>query len=185
MATPSPIRPITEDELLAVITVHGHAFHTGPPSDEARARLHGRVEYDRTIAAFDGAAMVGVAGAYSFRMRVPGALAAVAGVTLVGVLPSHRRRGILASLMREQLDDVHDRGEAVAALFASEAGIYGRFGYGRASWQAAFRQRRAVGPAGGRRRCAHPAPLRVPGGCRHRGDRRQLCLEPGQVAAHR
>ena len=55
-------------------------------------------------------------------MRVPGALAAVAGVSMVGVLPSHRRRGILSSLMGQQLDDVHERGEAVAALFASEAG---------------------------------------------------------------
>jgi predicted acetyltransferase len=50
-------------------------------------------------------------------MRVPGALAAVAGVTLVGVLPTHRRRGILSSLMRWQPDDLHDRSEAVAALF--------------------------------------------------------------------
>ena len=47
-------------------------------------------------------------------------------MSLVGVLPSHRRRGVLSSLMRHQLDDVHERGEAVAALFASEAGIYGR-----------------------------------------------------------
>jgi predicted acetyltransferase len=145
MAIPYPIRPIAENDLPAVHAVQEHAFHAGPPSDQVRARLHARIEYERTMAAFDGGMIVGTAGAYSFRMRVPGALAAVAGVTLVGVLPTHRRRGILASLMRQQLDDLHERGEAVAALFASEAGIYGRFGYGRASWHAAFSLRRGEG----------------------------------------
>jgi predicted acetyltransferase len=66
-------------------------------------------------------------------------------VSMVGVLPSYRRRGILSSLMRQQLDDVHERGEAVAALIASEAGIYGRFGYGRASWHAGFSLRAGEG----------------------------------------
>jgi predicted acetyltransferase len=66
-------------------------------------------------------------------------------VSLVSVLPSHRRRGILTSLMRHQLDDVHERGEAVAALYASEARIYGRFGYERASWHAAFSLRAGEG----------------------------------------
>ena len=138
MATPYPIRVITQDELLAVHNLHEHAFHSLPLSDRARTRVQSRVEVERTVAAFDGGAMVGAAGSFSFRMRVPGALAAVAGVSLVAVLPSYRRRGILASLMRHQLDDLHERGEAVAALYASEARIYGRFGYERASWHAGF-----------------------------------------------
>ena len=54
-----------------------------------------------------------------------------AGVTWVGVMPSHRRRGILRQLMTRQLDDIAERGEPLAALTASEGGIYGRFGYGR------------------------------------------------------
>ncbi|HYB86075.1 MAG TPA: GNAT family N-acetyltransferase [Streptosporangiaceae bacterium] len=145
MATPYPIRPITEDELLPFRSVDEHAFHGGPLSDRQRTRLQARLEYDRTAAAFDGGTIIGTAGAYSFRMRVPGALAAVAGVTLVAVLPSYRRRGVLSSLMRRQLDDLHERGEAVAALFASEAGIYGRFGYGPASWQAAYSLRAGEG----------------------------------------
>jgi predicted acetyltransferase len=61
---------------------------------------------------------------------VPGGEVAAAGVTWVGVLPSHRRRGILRELMRAQLDDVRERGEPLAILWASEAAIYGRFGYG-------------------------------------------------------
>jgi predicted acetyltransferase len=57
----------------------------------------------------------------------------VAGTTIVGVLPTHRRRGLLRALMRAQLDDCRERGDAAAALWASEPTIYGRFGYGLAS----------------------------------------------------
>ena len=84
-------------------------------------------------AAFDGDAIVGGAGALPFQMTVPGGPVACAGVTVVGVLPTHRRRGVLTALMREQLDDVHRRGEPIAALWASEEGIYRRFGYGMAA----------------------------------------------------
>jgi len=145
MTTAYPIRVITQDELPALHHMDEHAFHGQPLSEQARARVRSRVELERTVAAFDGGTMVGAATAFSFRMRVPGALAAVAGVSLVSVLPSHRRRGILTSLMRHQLDDVHERGEAVAALYASEARIYGRFGYERASWHAGFSLRAGEG----------------------------------------
>ena len=69
----------------------------------------------------------------TFDLTVPGGPVRTAGVTVVGVLPTHRRRGILRELMRAQLDDVHARGEPLAALWASEASIYGRYGYGLAS----------------------------------------------------
>ena len=67
-------------------------------------------------------------------MSIPGAFVRAAGVTLVGVLPTHRRRGILRSLMRAQLDDIHERGEPIAYLWASEDPLYGRYGYGIASF---------------------------------------------------
>src|SRR5258708_24273894 len=91
-------------------------------------------------------------------MTVPGAALAVAGVTAVSVRPSHRRRGILSSLMNRQLADIRDRGETVAALFASEAAIYGRYGYGIASAELDFRIRRGEGilPA----QSAAPGPAR-------------------------
>ena len=57
-----------------------------------------------------------------------------AGVTVVGVSPTHRRRGVLRALMRTQLDEAHERGEPLAALWASEETIYGRFGYGLAAF---------------------------------------------------
>src|SRR5262249_22975155 len=86
-------------------------------------------------AAFDGDAIVGTTAAYSFQLTVPGGIASAAGVTFVGVLPTYRRRGILSAMMRNQLDDIVERGEAIAALWASETAIYGRYGYGPASAQ--------------------------------------------------
>ena len=67
-------------------------------------------------------------------MTVPGGgQVGTAGVTGVGVLPSHRRQGVLSSLMNRQLADVAAGSEPLAALFASESVIYGRYGYGVAT----------------------------------------------------
>src|SRR3954471_8867288 len=88
---------------------------------------------DRWFAAYDGDRPVGTAASFPFRLTVPGGELAAGGVTWVGVLPSHRRRGLLRDLMRRQLDDLHERGEPLAILWASEAAIYGRFGYGIAA----------------------------------------------------
>jgi predicted acetyltransferase len=140
-----PIRLVAEDELAAFLAVDQHASHGTPLSERAHANFLARLELGRTLAAFDGGTIVGGTGAFSFQMRVPGAMAAVAGVSLVAVLPSHRRQGILSALMRRQLAEVSERGEAVAVLFASESGIYGRYGYGRASWHAAYRLERGEG----------------------------------------
>jgi predicted acetyltransferase len=84
-------------------------------------------------AVFDDGRIVAGAGAYPQELTLPGGPVACAGVTVVGVLPSHRRRGLLRRMMEAQLRDVRERGEPVAALWASEETIYGRFGYGLAS----------------------------------------------------
>ena len=139
MATTFQIRPVTEDELPAFSYVDQQAFNGTPDNARQRANWLARLELDRTLGAFDGTTLAGVTGVYSFRMRVPGAMAAVAGVSMVAVLPSHRRRGALTGLMHRQLADIAERGEAVAALFASETPIYGRYGYGRASWHLTLR----------------------------------------------
>jgi predicted acetyltransferase len=150
MADLYPIRPIADSEFAAYRAVDEHAFHQGPPR-EARLDLVSRLfEADRSLAAFDpalpaSAGPVGIAGAYTFRMSVPGGLLPAAGVTYVGVLPTYRRRGILRSLMRRQLADIAARGEPIAALWASEAPLYWRYGYGRATTQASFRFRRGEG----------------------------------------
>jgi predicted acetyltransferase len=133
-----PIRPVTGAEWPDFARVAEEAFNltTPPPLLE---RYRAVTEFDRTLGVFDRGEIVGSAGVVSFTMTLPGGPAPVAGVTAVAVLPSHRRRGILSALMRRQLDDLHEGGEAVAALYASEAGIYGRFGYGRASDTMFFR----------------------------------------------
>ncbi|MEO7557097.1 MAG: GNAT family N-acetyltransferase [Acidimicrobiales bacterium] len=88
-------------------------------------------EYDRMIGVADNGQLVASAGAYSFRLTVPGlSSVGAAGVTWVAVLPTHRRRGILRQMMANLLDDAAAREEPVAVLTASEAVIYGRFGFG-------------------------------------------------------
>ena len=136
---PYPIRPVSSEEFDAFHTVDMHAFHGSPLSEDDRELVMSRLEFDRSLAAFDGTTPVGTAGAYSFQLTVPGLQTLpAAGVTWVSVLPSHRRRGVLSSLMRRQLADVRDRGEPLAVLWASESVIYSRYGYGRAMWHADF-----------------------------------------------
>jgi len=119
---------------------------TPAPGRPYPIRPIGPDEFDRSLAAFDGGTPIGIAGAYSFRLNVPGSeLLPAAGVTWVSVLPTYRRRGVLSSIMRRQLADIRDRGEPLAVLWASEAAIYSRFGYGRASWQFRFTFRRGEG----------------------------------------
>src|SRR5437899_11827650 len=101
---------------------------------EEHVQLFSRIQPpERLHAAFEDGRAVGGAGVFPFRMTVPGGQVPAAGVTTVGVLPSHRRRGVLTAMMRAQLDDVRERGESIAVLWASEDMIYGRFGYGTAS----------------------------------------------------
>jgi predicted acetyltransferase len=113
------------------------AFGGALPTDEELAVSKETLEFDRTLAVFDGRQVVGTAGIFSYQMAVPGGGSlACGGVTRVGVAATHRRRGLLTAMMRRQIDDMHERGEPLAALYASEAPIYGRFGYGLATYMA-------------------------------------------------
>ena len=125
------IRAPAEDELRAAMEAAEAAFGE-EVEDEAWERERKLMPASRALAAFDGARSVGLAAAYEFNLSIPGGELPCAGVTWVGVLPSHRRRGILSDFMRRQLEDVRSWGEPIAALWASEASIYGRFGYGPA-----------------------------------------------------
>jgi predicted acetyltransferase len=92
------------------------------------------IKVERMHAAWEGDRVVGGAGVFDFELSVPGgASIPSAGVTVVGVYPTHRRRGVLSELMHTQLADCRERGEPVAWLWASEATIYPRYGYGLAS----------------------------------------------------
>ena len=92
---------------------------------------------ERSIGVWDGDDVRRDGGAFSFGLTVPGgAMVPAAGVTMVSVAATHRRRGVLTSMMRRQLDDVRSWGEPLAVLTASEPEIYGRFGYGIATQHA-------------------------------------------------
>ena len=121
------------------------AFGAALPTDEELTLSREITEFDRTLAFFDGTDMVATAGIFSYEMTVPGGALPCGGVTRVSVLSTYRRRGLLTAMMRRQLDDMHERGEPLAALYASEAPIYGRFGYGLATYQAAVEIERSRG----------------------------------------
>jgi predicted acetyltransferase len=127
------IRSIVPDELSMFIQALERAFH-GRFKEEELEQERLIAELDRYFAAFDGDDIVGTAGACSTELTVPGGLSLHApGITAVGVLPSHRRRGINTRLMGTLLDQAAERGEPLAYLWATESPIYGRFGYGMAS----------------------------------------------------
>jgi predicted acetyltransferase len=128
------VRPVVDlGEFKRAVGAIGHYFGGWPADDEAAQRFSSNLPFERMHAARDGDRIVGGAGVFPFELTVPGGTVGCAGVTVVGVLPTHRRRGVLTAMMRAQLDDVRERGEPVAALWASEEVIYRRYGYGLAS----------------------------------------------------
>lgn len=128
------IRPITEDEVSAFRRVIGRAFGGDAKNDEeSLQRFKDQVELERTYAAFDDGTVVGTAATFSFEMALPGGtMTSMGGLTMVAVVPTHRRRGLLNQLMAAHFDDCVRRGELVAGLWASESSIYGRYGFGDA-----------------------------------------------------
>jgi predicted acetyltransferase len=126
------VRRAEPDELRSGIAPVSHYFGSEPAEENVR-RFERVLRPERMHLAEEDGQIVGGASAFEFRFTVPGAIVPAAGVTIVGVLPTHRRQGILTQLMRAQLDDIHERGEPVACLWASEETIYGRFGYGMAA----------------------------------------------------
>jgi predicted acetyltransferase len=128
------VRPVADqDEYARAIGAIGQYFNP-PPGEDFFERWVRTLPHERMHAALEDGQIVGGAGAFPFELSVPGGSLPCAGVTAVGVNPTHRRRGVLRSMMDTQLRDIHERGEPIAALYASEETIYGRFGYGIASW---------------------------------------------------
>jgi predicted acetyltransferase len=127
------IRPITPDEGDQFSGVMATAF--GETFTEEELADHDRwFEYDRSIGAFDGDRLVGTGGADSMDLTLPGLTTIpIGGLTAISVLPTHRRRGILRSMITYHFEETEGRGEMVSGLGASESIIYGRFGYGLAT----------------------------------------------------
>jgi predicted acetyltransferase len=118
----------------AVSALLDHAFHHEAPDEESRDAEAAVVEPERTLVAEDAGTVVGHAGAYTRELTVPGATVPAAHVSLVGVAPTHKRRGLLTAMMHRQLREFAAAGrEPLAVLWASETKIYPRFGYGPAA----------------------------------------------------
>jgi predicted acetyltransferase len=132
------IRTATAEDFERVHDLMDAAFleaSTGPSL--ARERLVFEPERDLFIC--DGDLVVANAAAYTRELSVPGGVLPTAHVTMVAVRATYRRRGLLRRLMRQQLSEIHSAGrEPLAALWASEGGIYQRFGYGTGTLRLAF-----------------------------------------------
>ena len=110
------VRPcVDQDEYGRAVGAIGQYFNA-ELTEERLERFKRVLPLDRMHAAFEDGEIVGGAGAFTFEVTVPGGPLPCAGVTVVGVYPTHRRRGVLRALMRAQLDDVHARGEPIAVL---------------------------------------------------------------------
>jgi predicted acetyltransferase len=127
------VRPCADaDELRDAVYAIGQYFGWKPGPEDVE-RIQRVLPLERMLGAREDGRVVGGAGAFPFELSVPGGSLRCGGVSVVGVFPTHRRRGVLRAMMRRQLDDLHAWGEPLAALWASEETIYGRFGYGCAS----------------------------------------------------
>jgi predicted acetyltransferase len=126
------VRQAQAEEFMSGIAPVSHYFGSAPTEENVQ-RFARVLRPERMHLAEEDGQVVGGASAFEFQFTVPGAIVPCAGVTIVGVLPTHTRRGILRALMRAQLDDAHERGEPLACLWASEETIYRRYGYGMAA----------------------------------------------------
>jgi predicted acetyltransferase len=126
------IRAISEEELPTLLDETSAGFLND--RDVANdVHFSATMDLARTRCAFDGGEMVGTFGAFDFELAVPGATTRMAGTTIVTVRSTHRRKGLLREMMRAHFADARERSEPLAGLWASESGIYERFGYGAAT----------------------------------------------------
>lgn len=128
-------RALTDADLRAAVDLDFWAFPSGIALDEAVQHVF-PLGWDRAVGieadGFEG--LAALHGSYPFReFGVPGGTLATGGLTWVGVHPQHRRRGLLTAMIDLHLARCRERGEPLSALFAAEAPIYGRFGYGKAA----------------------------------------------------
>ncbi|MYC38903.1 MAG: GNAT family N-acetyltransferase [Chloroflexi bacterium] len=131
------LRPVTPDEFESWLRAESRAHSNRLDHEPEELRPH--FDLARSLAVFEGSNIIGGCQAHKLEMSIPGGTSAVAGVANVAVQPTHTRQGVMSRMMRRQMNDIHEWGEPLAALFASESAIYGRFGYGvgtvHESWQ--------------------------------------------------
>ena len=126
------VQQVGADRLVAAFVADGP--RTGPSTDMTRSGATAESGSAGAATGGDGT-MAGLTSAYPTTLTIPGGEVPAAAIAGVGVRPTHRRRGVLTAMMRWQLDDERRRGTVAALLWASEPGIYGRFGFGLATWR--------------------------------------------------
>ncbi len=122
------MRPVTADEFVEWTRAESRAHGNRLDDDPEVLRPH--FDLGRSIGVFEGKEIVGGAHSHKIEMSIPGGSATIAGVANIAVQPTHTRQGVMTRMMHHQIHDLHARGEPLAALFATESIIYGRFGYG-------------------------------------------------------
>jgi predicted acetyltransferase len=133
-----PIRP--DEELISWLDAQTTAFlERGVDLAKVAEEVRQHWDFSRIWGAVDDDRVVGTLRSYATELTVPGNQGVKASaVTQVAVRPTHRRRGLLRRMIEAEHDAARERGETVSMLFASESGIYGRFGYGVATQVAAW-----------------------------------------------
>jgi predicted acetyltransferase len=129
------------DEVKKIIAMCELTFGFVPDADDLES-LANIVRTERMFGAFDGNQIVGSGTNFDLALKIPGGEIPAAGVSLIAVLPTHRRQGLLRKLMDAVLIDAAEQGDPVSILWASESSIYHRFGYGCATRQAFFKVER-------------------------------------------
>lgn len=131
------LRAITDDEVTAfrdclVQTFGDDAQDSDPEGDR---RLRATLPLSQAWGVFDRGTLVATAGSFDLQLGMPGGgTLPVAGLTMVSVRPTHRRRGLLTQMITRYLEDARARGYVMGGLWASEAVIYGRYGFAIAAW---------------------------------------------------
>ncbi|MET9965082.1 GNAT family N-acetyltransferase [Streptomyces sp. NPDC006356] len=137
MSRPEPdVRPITEADIPDWIRALNTGFLRSP--DVADTEIADRSSYlvpSRTLGAFDNGRCVATFRSFAQEITAVGGTPVPAdAISNVTVTPTHRRRGILTRMMAHDLTAAKDRGDVVATLIAAEYPIYGRYGFGPATW---------------------------------------------------
>ncbi|GGT39061.1 GNAT family N-acetyltransferase [Streptomyces chromofuscus] len=133
-----PVRPITEAEFADWQRAMSVGFLQRPTlSEEQLDARRAQFVPGRLLGAFDGERCVATFRSFAQEVTaVGGAFVPADAVSNVTVSPTHRRRGLLSRMMTRDLAAAKERGDVVATLIAAEYPIYGRYGFGPATWAA-------------------------------------------------
>ncbi|MFD9825156.1 GNAT family N-acetyltransferase [Streptomyces violascens] len=127
-------RDVPESDVDRALELWWLVFHDRPDEKEKRAYHRAMVLRCDRVGAYDGEALAGFLVAHRFTLSVPGGELPCPGLTFVSVAPTHRRRGVLSGMIAEVFRRCAGHGRPIVALWASEAAIYGRFGFGAATY---------------------------------------------------